>query len=144
MSKILIFLLILVLAFFQTSFLPLNFLFSLVCFLAISEASWEIFLWAFLAGVFLDFLTSSPLGFSSLAFLAVAGGFSVYKKKFSFKSPITIFILVFVANFLFSFLSRTAFLLKEALFWSTLFTLLRIFFPFFFESFGVKDNKIKV
>lgn len=142
--KFAIFVLIILLALVQISLLPLNFLFALSCLLALSLSFWEPFAWAFLAGVFLDLFSGSPLGYSSLGYLAVSLIFFLYKNRFSFKSPITVFIFVFLGNLLFSFFGKKPFFIKEALFWAILFTLLRIFIPSSFERFQIKEQKIKV
>jgi len=138
--------LIILLALIKSSLLPFNLLFGAICFLAIVSSSWEIFLYAFLAGVFLDLFSGTPLGFSSLGFLAVAGIFSAYKNRFSFRSPATIFVFVFLGNFIFSFFARKPFFIKEALFWAVSFTFLRIFAPLLFEGFSPEkeEQKIKV
>lgn len=146
MRSFAIFVLIILLALIKSSLLPFNLLFGAICFLATSSSSWEIFLWAFLSGLFLDLFEGTPLGFSSLGFLAVAGIFSAYRQRFSFRSPVTVFVFVFLGNFIFSFFARKPFFIKEALFWATVFTFLRIFVPLLFEGFSLaqEEQKIKV
>lgn len=144
MKKALFLTLIIFLALIQTSLLPLNLLFGLVCLLSILISSWEIFGYAFLAGVFLDLFAGTTLGFSSLGFLALSFVFSSYGRRFSFKSPVTLFIFVFLGNFLFCFFARKPFFAKEALLWATTLLGLRIFMPSTFESFWEFEQKIKV
>jgi len=146
MKNFALFTLTVLLALVQFSLLPLNLLFGLVCFLALSLSSWEPFAWAFLAGLFLDLFGGFPLGFSSLGFLVVAFLFFVYKNRFSFKSPITVLIFVFLGNFLFYFFGKKPFFYKEAVFWAIVFTFLRIFAPALFEGFSPRkeEQRIKI
>lgn len=145
MKNLFILVFIILLALIQASLLPFNFLFGLVSLLSILISSWEVFGYAFLAGVFLDLFSGSTLGFSSLGFLAIPFIFSSYGGRFSFKNPPTLAIFVFLGNFVFSFFSQKPFFIKEALLWAATFFILRIFAPRLFETFpSFKEQKIKV
>lgn len=145
MKHLIIFLVIFILALLKATFLPFDLLFGLICFLSISGSFPLIFLWAFTAGIFLDLFTLQPLGLSSLGFLSVVAVFSLYRKRFSLKSPLIVFFFVFSTHLLFDLFSGKSLSFQASFGWALLFTLARFLIPGFFESFGQQEEiKLKL
>ena len=145
MKNLIIFFVILILALLKAIVLPFDLLFGLICFLSISSASSMIFLWAFLAGIFLDLFTLRPLGLSSLGFLSVTAMFFLYRRRFSLKSPFLVFFFVFSTHLLFDLFSGKSLSFQTSFEWALLFTLARFLIPGFFESFGQQEEiKLKL
>lgn len=94
MKFFLSFLVVFLLSLFQATVLRLN---LLLLFVLLKNS----FLWAFLAGLILDLLTTQRLGLSSLLFLLILGIFHLYSRKYEPRLPFLI-PFVFLASFFFA------------------------------------------
>lgn len=81
-EKITLFFLLLLLTFLQSTILPLNLILLAILSVSVLKSTEAGLVWAFLAGLILDFLTGETLGFSSLVFLMAVFLLNLYKTKF--------------------------------------------------------------
>lgn len=133
MRYFLIFLLILGMAFFQTTLWGFNFLLLAVLIFSLAFEEKVSLTLAFLSGLLLDLLSGGPpaggLGFSSLSFVLVSFLLITYRRRFSFKNPFSCFVFALVSYFLFSLVTRNSFNLWEGLFLGIFLVLFRLFLP---------------
>lgn len=78
----------------QGAFLPLNLVLLTVLFWAIFRPAKEVFLVAFISGLFLDEALGSPLGLSSFSLLVFSFTLFLYSRRFDPHHPL--FLAVFV------------------------------------------------
>ena len=134
MRYFLVFLAILLIAFFQTTVVNFNFLLLLVLFSAVSFTSETALLIAFLAGFFLDLFSGSVLGFSSLGFLLPIFLLFLYRQRFSPQHYLVVGLFAAISYFLFCLITTRAFSLFEGIILVVLMIIFRLLFPFLFRT----------
>ena len=102
-NTIVSFLIIIFLAFVQTTIIPFNLVLLVVICLAVLLSPRSGLTWAFLAGLILDLTSGQTLGFSSLIFLTIAFLINLYKSKFKaanfiYLLPFTLFSVWFYSQ----------------------------------------------
>lgn len=125
---------VLAVAFFQAVVWNFNFLLLLVLVSSLLFSPSRSLFLAFLAGIFLDLFSGAKMGFSSLAFLFPCFLLSLYRQRFSLQNPVLIFLVTFVASFLFAFIVRQSFAWFEGLILAFLMLGFRLLLPFLFVS----------
>lgn len=115
MRYFLIFLAVLLLAIFQTSFLDLNLLFVMVLILGLFLSFNSAFVWAFLIGLIFSLFTASPFGFASLGFLFILLIMTLIKENFSLQNPLSCFLFCLVSYGIFSFIIRFPIRISEGI-----------------------------
>lgn len=113
MKAFLIFFLILGLALFQTLILPVNFLLVLVIIFSLWKKAPESFIWAFLAGVFLDLFSFGQMGLAAIIFVSLDFLLKLYHQKFSLDHPLMLIFVLLVSYFAFSWLTGKTMMIGE-------------------------------
>ena len=93
--------------------LPLTLI--IILFSAVVIRKNEIFLLAFLAGLFLDFLTLETLGLSSLYFVSMVYVVFLYQKKFEIETLYFVTTFSFLGAFGYLFIERASYVLLQSL-----------------------------
>ena len=93
--------------------LPLTLI--IILFSAVVIRKNEIFLLAFLAGLFLDFLTLETLGLSSLYFVSMVYVVFLYQKKFEIETLYFVTTFSFLGVFGYLFIERASYVLLQSL-----------------------------
>ena len=93
--------------------LPLTLI--IILFSAVVIRKNEIFLLAFLAGLFLDFLTLETLGLSSLYFVSMVYVVFLYQKKFEIETLYFVITFSFLGVFGYLFIERASYVLLQSL-----------------------------
>ncbi len=145
MKYLIIFFLILFLSLFQAAILPLNFLLVFVIILSLRQKAPISFVWAFLAGLFLDLFLFNPLGISALFFLSLDFILKLYRQRFSLNHPLVLSFVILISYSLYSFLLGKEIKILEAGLLLLTILLLRFFLEktFLFTS-PEKGDKLKL
>jgi len=99
MSKYLFYPIIFLLSAVQAAFLPLNLvLMTLILWWGFAGSAAEVFIWSFVAGLFLDLARGTFLGASSLIFMIFGLFFWLYLRRFDYRIPWLMAIYVVVMN----------------------------------------------
>ncbi len=136
-------LLLLTAAFLQSALFTFNLLLLLVLLAAFTFPEAVALMVAFLAGFLLDLFSAGALGLSSLGFLLPSFFLLLYRRRFSFRHPFSVFAAGFLANVLFVLIVRQRIFWLEGLVVSLSLVSLRLLFPFLFESVADRE-KFKV
>lgn len=97
--------LILGLSLIQTTLLPINFLLIFIIVFSLWKKAPQSFLWAFLAGLFLDLFSLRQLGFSAIIFVSFDFILKLYRQRFSFDHPLVVSLVLVIGYLLFSWLT---------------------------------------
>lgn len=144
MRDFLILVLIFLAALFQTTIWGFNFLLLMVLMASLARGEAFSLSFAFLAGLSLDLLAGSGLGFSSLAFVLISFLVWFSRQGFSFQNPLSCFALGAVSALLFSFLVRKPVSLGEGFLLGVFFLGLRFFFPLWFKRQNEEPLRLEV
>ncbi|MDP3888872.1 MAG: hypothetical protein Q8Q24_02395 [bacterium] len=128
MKYLLLFLLVIILAFAQ-SFLGFNFVLGLLLVLSLSLSPKSSLVIAFLSGVVLDLFAGSRLGFSSLGFILPVFFIILYRQRFSFKNPVWLGLIAVGSYLWFAWLLKMPVNLIECFVLAALVTAFRWFLP---------------
>ena len=102
MKQLWIYLLLLLLAFLQTTFVPINLVLLLVVLWAAIRTPKDAITFSFIAGIVLDLLSGRLLGMSALLFLTIIVLFSFFRKNVWSSHILAVLAVVFVSSFFFS------------------------------------------
>ncbi|HKZ34393.1 MAG TPA: rod shape-determining protein MreD [Patescibacteria group bacterium] len=102
MKRVWIYLLLLLFAFLQTTFAPINLVLLLVVLWAAIRTPKDAIIFSFIAGIVLDLLSGRLLGMSALLFLTTIVLFSFFRKNVWSSHILAVSAVVFVSSFLFS------------------------------------------
>lgn len=127
MKAFLTFFLILGLAFLQTFILPVNFLLVLVIVFSLWKKAPASFVWAFLAGLFLDLFSFGQLGLAAIIFVTLDFLLKLYHQRFSLDHPLILIFVLLVSYFAFSWLTGKTIMIGELLILLILILILRFF-----------------
>lgn len=140
----LIFLMVLILSFFQAVVSDFNLLFVLVLISGFTLSIESAFILAFIAGLSLDLLVGGKLGMSSIGFLVPNFFLVLYRRRFSFHNPLAIFVMSLLSYLFFSWLTARTLNPFEIVVLPLLTVGFRLLMPHLFSGWGEKDLKIKV
>jgi cell shape-determining protein MreD len=110
MSKYLFYPIIFLLSVIQAAFLPINLvLMTLVLWWGFAGSAVEVFIWSFVAGLFLDLARGTTLGLSSLIFMIFSLFFYLYRRRFDYRIPWLMAIYVVIMDVIFEKISVGSF-----------------------------------
>lgn len=145
MKIILTFLLILGLSFLQSFVLPVNLVLILVIVFSLGKKEPESFVWAFLAGLFLDWFSFGQLGRTSLIFVGLDFILKLYRQRFSLDHPVVLGLVLLASYGAYSLLSG-----REIRLWEVGILLIAIFLwrfwqkEIFLDFSGKEGGKLKL
>ncbi len=139
-----VFFLILGLSLFQTTLLPINLLLILVIIFSLWQKAPESFVWAFLAGLFLDLFSFNQLGFSSIIFVSLDLILKLYRQRFSLDHPLVISFVLVTSYFLYSWLTGREIGIWEAVILLVVILVIRLFRKELFLAFPKQGKKLKL
>lgn len=126
----------------QGAVLPLNLVLLVVLTWSAIRPLKEGLMVAFWAGFFLDLAQGTPLGFSSLMLLIIAGLFSLYSRRFDLTHPLFLALFVFLASLVWNLIAKEPWL-GEGLILAALSLLIRPIIKFYQEDITHERLRLK-